>query len=178
MFEGCKSFNQPLDFNTSNVINMGSMFDGCRNFNQSLDFDTSNVINMESMFEGCKSFNQPLDFDTSNVTNMESMFDGADKYKQFRGREILLKIYDSFSHVPEEQPLNHIEKFLADENAIKGLAEYLGPEENPTNLVTRGGKVGFTFKRGKKRKARKTRKTKKNKKNKKTRKTRKTRRKT
>ena len=43
-------------------------------FNQPLDFDTSNVNDMSGMFGGATAFNQPLSFDTSNVTDMHDMF--------------------------------------------------------------------------------------------------------
>ena len=48
------------------------MFDGATNFNQPLDFDTRNVTNMGCMFISATNFNQPLDFDTRNVTRYAS----------------------------------------------------------------------------------------------------------
>ena len=46
------------------------MFAQAKSFNQSLNFTTSNVTNMEMMFSDAESFNQKLNFDTSNVTNI------------------------------------------------------------------------------------------------------------
>lgn len=45
------------------------------------DFNTFNVIDMGSMFREAVSFTQSLDdYDTSKVTNMENMFDGATQF--------------------------------------------------------------------------------------------------
>jgi surface protein len=71
---GPSTFNQPLDFDSSNVKNMMGMFFKASRFNQPLDFDTSSVTTMVNMFYSASSFNQPLDFNTSSVTNMEYMF--------------------------------------------------------------------------------------------------------
>ena len=56
---------------------MYRMFLKANKFNQPLNFDTSNITCMENMFYCAESFNQPLNFDTSNVTNMKSMFYNA-----------------------------------------------------------------------------------------------------
>ncbi len=82
MFSGTKQFNQPVDFNTSNVTDMSYMFWGADSFNQALNFDTSSVTNMAGMFWDAKSFNQSLSFDTSNVMNVSYMFSGADSFNQ------------------------------------------------------------------------------------------------
>nr|WP_321320741.1 DarT ssDNA thymidine ADP-ribosyltransferase family protein [uncultured Campylobacter sp.] len=85
MFEGCNSFNQPLDsWNVSNVTNMSGMFSGCENFNQPLNsWNVSNVTDMSSMFSGCGNFNQPLNsWNVSNVTNMRGMFWSCKKFNQ------------------------------------------------------------------------------------------------
>ena len=77
MFQGTRSFNQPLDkWDTSNVTDMGGMFSRAKAFNQPLnDWDTSNVTDMSWMFYHAKAFNQPLnDWDTSNVDNMSEIF--------------------------------------------------------------------------------------------------------
>ena len=88
MFRSATAFNQPLDWNTSQVRYMGSMFEDATSFNKLLiDWDTSEVIIMERMFKGAVSFNQPLDWEmfdweTSHVTNMEQMFAGAIAFNQ------------------------------------------------------------------------------------------------
>ena len=85
MFNGCKSFNQPLNsWDVSNVTSMRYMFAGCKNFNQPLDsWNVSNVTDMGYMFAGCKSFNHPLDsWDVSNVTDMSRMFEDCENFNQ------------------------------------------------------------------------------------------------
>ncbi len=82
MFAYTTQFNEPVDFNTSNVTNMYGMFGSAVAFNQPLNFDTSNVTNMYGMFGGAANFNKPLNFDTSNVTNMYGMFAGATNFNQ------------------------------------------------------------------------------------------------
>ena len=62
MFQGAKSFNQPLNkWNVSNVTNMHGMFGDATSFNQPLDnWNVSNVTTMRWMFSNARSFNQPL----------------------------------------------------------------------------------------------------------------------
>ena len=69
------------NFNTKNIINIGSMFSGCnslRYLNLS-NFNTENVTNMDYIFSGCNSLrNLNLSsFNTKNVTNMDCMFSGC-----------------------------------------------------------------------------------------------------
>ena len=80
MFAHCSKFNQPLNWNTTNVTNMSQMFFYCKMFNQSLDLDTSNVTDMSHMFSGCKEFNQDIAWNTSNVTNMSYMFSECEEF--------------------------------------------------------------------------------------------------
>ena len=68
MFSDEPGFNQPLNWDTRNVIRMEAMFHNATSFNQPLNFKTQNVTNMEGMFHNATSFNQPLNFDTLNVT--------------------------------------------------------------------------------------------------------------
>ena len=57
---------------------MAGMFSYADEFNQPLNFDTSKVIDMSYMFYNAYNFNQPLNFtDTSNVTDMSYMFMNA-----------------------------------------------------------------------------------------------------
>jgi surface protein len=82
MFGSCRSFNQPINWDTSQVTDMGLMFAYCYIFNSSVTFtDTSKVTQMVGMFSITK-FNQPLDFDTSSVTNMSQMFYSCSDFNQ------------------------------------------------------------------------------------------------
>lgn len=69
---------------TSNVTNMSGMFDGAKSFNQPIgDWDISNVTDMSHMFWKASSFNQPIgDWDTSNVKSMSEMFCYAESFNQ------------------------------------------------------------------------------------------------
>jgi surface protein len=82
LFDGWRSFNQPLEWDTSAVTNLESTFDGCSSFNQPLEWDTSAVTNLESTFDGCSSFNQPLEWDTSSAKRMCWMFRGCSSFDQ------------------------------------------------------------------------------------------------
>ena len=82
MFADAASFNQSLNWNTSNVTGMSFMFYGAASFDQSLNWDTSNVTDMSNMFIGAASFDQSLNWDTSNVTDMSNMFIGAASFNQ------------------------------------------------------------------------------------------------
>jgi surface protein len=80
MFRNCSQFNQPINFNTSNVTNMAQMFQNCSLFNQSVSsFDTSKVTNMVIMFSFCLSFKQSLaTFDMTSATNVSNMLQSCD----------------------------------------------------------------------------------------------------
>ncbi len=82
MFFGASKFNQSLNFNTSNVTNMSYMFNNAHSFNKTVNFNTSNVTDMSAMFAWAYSFNQPVNFDTSNVTDMSYMFNNAHSFKK------------------------------------------------------------------------------------------------
>ena len=85
MFDGAKSFNQPLsNWDVSLVTNMQSLFSGAEIFNQPLNtWDVSNVKDMSSMFQGAKLFNQPLyNWNVSSVYSMFYMFFDAYSFDQ------------------------------------------------------------------------------------------------
>ena len=81
-FSGAKSFNQPLNWNTRNASNMSFMFNCASSFNQPLYWDTSNVIKMSGMFFRCKSFNSPTPFNTENLKYADSMFAEIPNFNQ------------------------------------------------------------------------------------------------
>ena len=60
MFYNDTMFNQPVNFNTSQVRAMSGMFQNAKAFNRPINFDTRLVRNMQNMFQGAKSFNYPL----------------------------------------------------------------------------------------------------------------------
>ena len=82
MFGSATSFNQPVNFNTSNVRDMYSMFGGATSFNQPINFNTPKLYNVANMFAGATSFNQPINFNTSNATNFGNMFKNATSFNQ------------------------------------------------------------------------------------------------
>jgi surface protein len=86
MFYNAPIFNQPIDnWNTSKVTHMAFMFYAAKAFNQPLSkWDTSKAIDMSGMFRAAYAFNQPIgNWNTSNVTNMESMFNAATVFNQY-----------------------------------------------------------------------------------------------
>ena len=83
LFDGYRSFNQPLNWDVSKVKNMERMFQYCSSFNQDLsNWNVSEVRNMERMFYSCSSFNQPLNWDVSEVIDMAYMFHGCSSFNQ------------------------------------------------------------------------------------------------
>ncbi|WP_029330104.1 BspA family leucine-rich repeat surface protein, partial [Metamycoplasma cloacale] len=72
----CHSFNQPLDWDTSNVKDMNFMFCECSAFNQPLDWDTTNVENMEYMFWNCKELEYEMNFKMP-YNKTKNMFHGC-----------------------------------------------------------------------------------------------------
>ena len=85
MFEGVKSFNQPLSsWDVSRVKNMSYMFANATKFNQDIsNWNVSNVTDMSWMFAGAESFNQPLNkWNVSKVTKMYRMFYNAKSFNQ------------------------------------------------------------------------------------------------
>jgi surface protein len=92
MFAMCTHFNQPVDFDTSQVTNMQGMFQKCTNFNQPVDFDTSQVTNMEDMFTGCTNFdvkNRRFRLKTGGKVNTINKRKTAKNKKQNWGRMII-----------------------------------------------------------------------------------------
>ena len=61
------------NWDVSEVTNMSKLFSQCPHFNQPFNWNTSNVqyMNHMVMVSQCHRFNQPITFsDTTNVTNM------------------------------------------------------------------------------------------------------------
>ena len=88
LFNGCKTFNQPLDkWYVRRVTKMSGMFEDCQNFNQPLNsWEVYEVTDMEGMFLNCQSFNQPLnEWDVSEVVNMKKIFQGCTSFNQDLG---------------------------------------------------------------------------------------------
>lgn len=86
MFDGAKSFNQPLNsWKTGKVRFMRRMFQGATSFDQPLDkWDVSRVETAEMMFKNATSFSQPLDMwliprfcDVNNMFLSTPLFTGV-----------------------------------------------------------------------------------------------------
>jgi len=97
MYQGCTSYNGPVDFNTSSVTNMSQMFYQATNFNQPVNFDTSSVTNMQQMFHLATSFNKPLNLNTSFVTNMSYMLAFATSFDQDISAWVIDQVSNFFS---------------------------------------------------------------------------------
>ena len=99
MFEGCTSFNSPLnDWDMKNVDGMEIMFKNCTSFNQPLsnwgNARTGN--NHANMFENCSIFNQDLsNWDMSESINTASMFIGCAAFNN--GGSALINNWDTGS---------------------------------------------------------------------------------
>ena len=85
MFYSAYQFNQNIgSWDTSHVANMYAMFYNANAFNQDIgDWNTSSVENMEWMFGHNNGFNQDIsDWNTSSVKNMSLMFYNANQFNQ------------------------------------------------------------------------------------------------
>ena len=130
MFDLCESFNQPLEWDVSNVTNMSSMFENCESFNQPLEWDVSNVTVMSYMFENCESFRGPLtwiggDWDVSSVNNMSHMFYNCVSFTQNLSNWDVRSVRyheNTFDHCPCPQP-----RFLN----LAGIVAFEGPILKP-----------------------------------------------
>ena len=85
MFNGCHSFNSPLnDWDVSNVTNISDIFKDCHSFNQDLNnWDVSNILSFGNVFNNCYDFNGDIsDWDTSNCTYLGDTFSGCHSFNQ------------------------------------------------------------------------------------------------
>jgi hypothetical protein len=98
------NFNQPLNFDTSNVIDMSCMFIGASKFNQPLYFDTSNVTDMGWMFRCATKYIHPLYFDTSNVIDMSCMFNDI-KHQPLKLNYNKLLLFYILNNINNELPI-------------------------------------------------------------------------
>jgi surface protein len=76
MFDNARMFNQPLDWDVSQVESMNDMFYGASSFDQDIsNWNVSNVRAMSGMFAHATSFNQDLSkWNISKVELMEYTF--------------------------------------------------------------------------------------------------------
>jgi len=79
MFGNCPSFNQPLEIDTSNLINADGMFYNCVKFNQDLsNWNVQNLYSAKKMFYNCIEFNGDLStWDTWQLRSANMMFMGC-----------------------------------------------------------------------------------------------------
>jgi len=90
LFNECQKLEYlDLNFDTSNVIDMGFMFGGLNLINIIYGielFNTKKVENMRSMFQKCYKLKYlDLNFDTSNVNDMDSMFNKCYELQKIKG---------------------------------------------------------------------------------------------
>jgi hypothetical protein len=68
MFKNNKLFNEKLEWDTSQVVDMSYMFNNARNFNQSVEnWDINKVINMKYMFKNAIKFDQNISWETKLI---------------------------------------------------------------------------------------------------------------
>lgn len=76
--------------NTTTAVSMSGMFNGARSFNQAINWNTIKVTDMSGTFQNAIIFNNGLaslvvgvmSLDTSSVLNMSAMFNGATAFNQ------------------------------------------------------------------------------------------------
>jgi hypothetical protein len=68
MFKNNKSFNEKLEWDTSQVVDMNNMFKNAISFNQSVEnWNITKVINMKSMFKNASKFEQNISWETKVI---------------------------------------------------------------------------------------------------------------
>lgn len=108
MFADCRSFNTPLVWNTTNVVDTGEMFRNATSFNQPVNFVTDNVIMMSYMFAGARAFNSTVTFSsTARVKAMERMFSGSAFNQRLNfNTESMERVDNMFANAPFEQDVS------------------------------------------------------------------------
>ena len=116
MFGGCAAFNQPVEFDTSQVTDMRGMFYECTSFNQPVSFDTSRVTNMRGMFGGCTSMAQrSVVFTNHNPhqdinINMADMFDDTPPHPQVPMQGgVAFEVHNAFNRINMRKLLDLIQ---------------------------------------------------------------------
>ena len=125
------SFNQPLNWDVSNIKDMEYMF--CESvFNQPLNFNTKNVIYMSYMF--CSSnFNHPLNFNTEYTEYMDYMFSCGDmKYPIILDLSNIKYIFGFLEYLKYNYSLNWIKKYGFNDNDIKDIIFVSFYGDNPS----------------------------------------------
>ena len=103
MFNNCFVFNQPVNFDTSNVTRMQIMFNNNWVFNQPVNFDTSKVTSTTFMFASARKFNQPINWNAPLLTNTTSMFFSALEFNSpvtLTTSSLLFNISSTFRKAP------------------------------------------------------------------------------
>lgn len=63
MLQGCRNFNQPIDFNlrtTTQYTWLNDVLSGCINFNSSIIFGSDKVASLNGFFYNCQKYNKPI----------------------------------------------------------------------------------------------------------------------
>lgn len=103
-FASATSYNQPIVWNTSNLITAVSMLSYCTAFNQPLNnFNTSKLKTLDNMLAGCVNFNQPINFTLPEATSVGFMLRGCSKFNNpvvLQGASKLTNVSGLFADCP------------------------------------------------------------------------------
>jgi hypothetical protein len=77
MFQGMYSLVEGISFDTSNVLDMGSLYSECSMLKSVPEYNLSSATSTSAMFGNCFSLESCPDFNTPNLTNFTYMFNGC-----------------------------------------------------------------------------------------------------
>ena len=136
--KGTEYFNQPLNWNVSNVKNMREMFFCCSNLNNPINFkNLSNVNNMDEMFAHCYNLKQDfsdwdvngvVDFDVNHMfkqTSMLNMPEYLPKKNYWRPRKSYIMLTEGSQHTIPGKYNTIQENYLFRPEIVRELMSYI-----------------------------------------------------
>lgn len=71
------NFNRSINFNTASLVNAQGMFSDCSSLNKPLNLFTGQVVDFSQFLRRCTSYNLPLTLDTSSAVDLSFMLGGC-----------------------------------------------------------------------------------------------------
>ncbi len=143
-FAGKISFNGAVDL-APTATDTSYMFAYARQFNEPVDFNTSNVENMHAMFLWATAFKQPIFFDIGSTDNIEWAFysSGAEQIILRNSKQKQnIKAHNAFSNCAN---LYYLSFEGLEANLFDGLSEDYYVQESYHNPIAMNANQPYTF---------------------------------